>query len=133
VFTEAVSEGHEDRYNLSIAVAEKLFDDPHFGGLLYPTVPMWGNADNFALKPSYVDAFVVPTYAELLEITKIDGTKVTFDIVDEAHRFDADGTICWLGHRAQWAITEPFGSLTLEVVNGHWVARDAGGNIVDPI
>ncbi len=45
VFCEQHNSTAEWRYNLSVAVAEKLITGDYFQGLMYPTVPMWGHAD----------------------------------------------------------------------------------------
>ena len=50
VFCQQVTEAESYRYKVSAAVAEKLLgENPEpMQGLMYPTVPMWANADNFA-------------------------------------------------------------------------------------
>lgn len=132
VFTGNVPPGFEHRYKLSIAVAEKMFDDDTFDGFMYPTVPMWANCDNFALKPVYADRSLELTYAEFLRVTAISDDGLSVDVLDEAHIIDPDGAVRWLGHRANWKIVEPGGSLTMKEANGHWVARDTRGNVVLP-
>ena len=73
VFCQEVATHEAWRYKLSAAIAEKLLgrNSERIQGLMYPTIPMWGNADNFALRPDYADRCLRPVYAELLRITKL--------------------------------------------------------------
>lgn len=125
------SDQPERHYITTIAVAEKMLNAEPAGGLLYPTIAMHANADNVALKPAFVDDHLSAIYAELIEITAVDGLEVSFDTLDEARRIAEDGTVHWLGHMGTWPV-QPTQQLTLEAVDGHWVARDAQGVIVDP-
>jgi len=45
-----------DYYKLTIAIAEHFFSSEMFDGLIYSTKQMHGNADNFAIKKSFVDS-----------------------------------------------------------------------------
>jgi hypothetical protein len=126
------SDQPEKHYVTTIAVAEKLLNAEAAGGLLYPTIAMNANADNVALKPAYVDNYLTPTYAEFIQVTAVDGMKVSFDTLDEARRLADDGTALWLGHMGTWQVTRSNEELRFEAVDGHWVARDTEGVIVDP-
>jgi hypothetical protein len=59
-FSIDVRDGQEHLYKATIAMTEKLIPEPtvqggyRFDGLMYPTIPMNGNCENFALKPDFV-------------------------------------------------------------------------------
>ena len=127
---------------MSVAIAEKLMPniedpprrDPRIAsmqGLIYPTVPMWGNADNLALKPSFVATSLTPIYAEYVEVTEVHDVSFGFNGLDEARSFRPDGTINWLGHPAQWTLSGGEGVIC-KAVEGRWVARNLSGEIVEP-
>jgi hypothetical protein len=131
VFMAQVSDDEPWRYRLSIAIAEKLLAADQVEGIMFPTAAMSANADNFALRPRFVDQHLKPVYAEYLEVTAVDGQQIRINILDEARHFGADGTIHWLGHLGQWTMPQG-GRLHFEVKDGYWVARDDAGQIVDP-
>ena len=134
-FTRAVPKGSEYLYKLSVAIAEKLFLDDMFDGLLYPTVQMRANADNFALKPRYADSHLQFLKAEFARINGIDAVReFTFgiDVLDTATELTPEGTIVWKGHGDQWTLQSQGEELYLKVEDGGWVARDSTGRLVDP-
>lgn len=119
-------------YKLSVAIAEKLFSDDMFDGLLYPTVQMQANADNLAIKPRYADSHLKFLKAEFARINAVREIALDIDVLDTAVELEADGKIVWRGRRDQWVLREQGDQLTLSVENGRWVARDNIGRIVDP-
>jgi hypothetical protein len=125
------SEHPERDYLMSIAVAEKMLDAEMMDGLLYPSLAMSANADNIALKPRFADQHLRAIYAECLEITAVKGKRISVKGLDEA-RHISDGKIEWLGHVGNWQLTKHGQQLLFEAVDGHWIARDEDGNIVDP-
>jgi hypothetical protein len=131
-FSVKVSSGEEWRYRMSVAISEKFLIAEMVEGLLYPSVAMWAHADNIALKPRFADRHLRPLHAEFVRITGINGSEVTLDSLDEARTFGAAGEIHWLGHKGKWKIQEDGGMLVMEFVDGHYVAKDRNGRIVDP-
>lgn len=132
-FTKVVPVDQEYLYKISIAIAEKLFSDDLFDGLLYPTIPMRGNADNLAIKPRYLDENKLKI--ESVEFIRIDSKKdFTFQVtvLDFANSFKGDGSIEWKGRLPQWVLKEKDEELAFTAENGVWVARDKNGNIVEP-
>jgi hypothetical protein len=132
IFTQPVAQSDEHLYKLTVAVAEKLFAADLLDGLLYPTVAMRANADNFALKPRYADNHLRFLKAEF---ARIDGVRdFAYDItaLDTATTLDDDGTIRWKGRLDIWVLRNQGDQLTFQVENGEWVARDPDGNIVKP-
>lgn len=132
VFCQQVSDSEKWRYKISIAIAERLLCSDFLQGLLYPAVPMCGNMDNFALKPDYADRHLQPEFAETLWVTRVDEASITCEKEDEARSFSGDGTINWLGRKGEWQLRNEGEELILEAINGHWVARDIAGRIIDP-
>jgi hypothetical protein len=131
LFTRPVARGDEHAYKLTVAVAEKLFSDDLFDGLLYPTVPMRANADNFALKPRYADKHLRFLGAEFARIDSERDFAYDITVLDTAAELGADGTIRWRGRLEQWVLSKGE-QLTFTAENGEWVARDASGNVVEP-
>jgi hypothetical protein len=132
IFTQPVPPGSEYRYKVSVAIAEKLFLDDIFDGLLYPTVQMKANADNFALKPRYADTNLRFLKAEFVRIKAVRAFAYDLDVLDTATELMPDGTIVWKGHHDRWTLRNEGDQLTFVVEDGEWVARDAAGQVVDP-
>jgi hypothetical protein len=117
---------------VSVAIAEKLFLDNIFDGLLYPTVQMRANADNLALKPRYVDSNLMFLKAEFVRVKAVREFAFDIDVLDTATELTPDGTIVWKGHRDKWTLRNKDDQLTFVAENGEWVVRNAAGQIVDP-
>jgi len=135
VFCQVVNPGEEWRYRLSAAVSEVMLgenEDP-INALMYPTIPMWGNVDNFALRSGFASRALRPVHAKFILITSVQLPEVSYEDIDEARRFGDDGSIGWLGHKGQWKLENQGDELRFEAMRGaYWEARDKSGNIVDP-
>ncbi len=132
-FTRIVPCGMEHLYKISVAIAEKLFLDDLFDGLLYPTIAMRGNADNLAIKSQYVDSKkLVFQNAEFIRIESKQDFNYQVNVLDFANSIKNDGTIEWKGRRGNWVLREKNDELSFEVENGMWIAKDKNGNIVEP-
>jgi hypothetical protein len=118
-------------YKLSAAIAEMLFAQDMFHGLLYPTIALAANSDNLAVKPSFADQHLAFVDAEFFQINKVRGHG--FEVIphDLAQSVGADGAISWRG-RPRRLVLAPFGTLVLTAENGRWVARDVNGRVVEP-
>jgi len=130
IFTRIVPVGSEYEYKLSVAAAEKLFADDIFDGLLYPTVAMRANADNFALKLRYANDNLRFQKAEYARIERVRDFAYDITWLDTATELEEDGAIRWKGRLDQWVIREPYGQLTFTAQNGEWIARNRDGEIV---
>jgi hypothetical protein len=106
VFTQRVPKGSEEAYKLSVAIAEFLFKDDIFDGLIYPTVEMRANADNFALKPRYADKNLRLLKAEYACIDALLEFGYRITVLDTANALAPDGTILWNGPLRQWVISQ---------------------------
>ena len=132
IFTRVVPVGSEHEYKLSVAIAEKLFADDIFNGLLYPTVAMRANADNFALKLRYANDNLRFVKAEYARIDRVRDFAFDITWLDTATELAEDGAIQWKGRLDQWVIKEPYGQLTFTAQDGDWIARNRVGEIVQP-
>jgi len=130
-FARRVAVDSEYEYILTIAIAEKLFSHGLFDGLLYPSIALWANADNFALKANYVDNNLRFIKAEYAGINDVQDNLFKVTPLDTATELSADGTIVWKGRPDQWVI-RPGEQFKFAAENGKWVVRDAFGKIVDP-
>ena len=134
-FAVDVQEGQEHLYNATIALTEKFIPEPtvegafRFDGLMYPTIPMNGNCENFALKSGFVERSVAFVKAEYLVIREIEGMQMKFDILDFANSV-CDGKLEWKGRRGKWVLRTQGEQLQFSVEQGEWVARDVNGNVV---
>ena len=131
IFTQRVSSVDDHLYKLTVAVAEKLSSDPQFNGLIYPTVAMRANADNFALKPQFADAHLKFVKAEFARIDTVRDFGYDINVLDTATALQPDGSIQWKGRLDNW-ILGPGEQLIMHAENGEWVAKDLAGNIVAP-
>jgi hypothetical protein len=135
VFCQRVTDSETWRYKLSAATAELLLgkNPEPISGVFYPTIPMWGNAENLALRPVWARSHLKPVHAQFVKVTNLDPPNFSYDVLDEARRF-SDGKIEWLGHKGIWELREQGEALLFTNVAGaYWEARDASGKIVDPV
>jgi hypothetical protein len=132
LFTQVVPLGEEWRYSLSVAVAERMTMGDTIDALIYPTIPMWANSDNLAIKPSFADRGLEALYAEFLEVTAVGDTSFEVNILDEGRGFGVDGEIRWLGHQGTWQLQHQGDTLVFEAEDGHWIARNGSGDVVHP-
>lgn len=131
-FSQPIDSANVDYYKLTIAIAEKHFKNEFFDGLIYPTIQMRGNADNFAIKKSFVDSgglkFLEAYY---IEITEVHDFEYNIERIDWANSISANGNIDWKGRIPQWTLG-PEQELNLEVKDGKWIATDKEGEIIEP-
>lgn len=131
-FAQRIPMSERYRYKLTVAIAEKLFADDLFDGLIYPIIAMRGNADNVAIKPRYADSNLKFLRAEFAKIDAVRGLALDITVLDTAVAADSNGKIQWRGRVDQWVLRNQGDELTMSVENGRWVARDANGNTVEP-
>lgn len=133
-FTKDVKKGEEHLYKISVAIAEKHFHDKLFHGLLYPSIAMLAEADNFALKPEVVDRDLTIERVKFVEVFK-ETSKLEYQVInlDSADNFAEDGEIKWKGPPQKWILDKTNSTFLFKVENGKWVARDNNGNVIEPI
>lgn len=131
-FSRPIPQEYNDYYKLTIAIAEHHFSGDIFDGLIYPTIRMRGNADNFAIKKFFVDSGgieFVDVY--FIEITEILDFEYIINRLDWANSILANGDIEWKGRLPQWKIGTGQ-ELKVQAKNGKWIANDKDGNLVEP-
>ena len=129
IFARPIANEGEDYYKLTMAIAEKLYADDLFGGLIYPSIGFKANADNLAIKAPFAD---LNLKLERIEHFRIDDTSdASFSVtyLDSAIVAEHDGRIQWRGFGRGWRLS-PGMSLVLSVENGEWVARNSTGEMV---
>ncbi len=132
-FSQNVPKDKTETYKLTIAIAEKHYISDLFEGLLYPTIPMKANGDNFAIRPSYIENGGLEFLeSEWIEVTKSYDFKFDINVLDWANSISENGEIQWKGRLPQWTIKEKGSELKMVAKDGKWVAHDKNGNIVNP-
>ncbi len=138
LFSTNVPDGQEYLYKPTIAITEKYvpadvrLGTVIFDGLLYPTIPMAGSCENFALRPQFVARGLAFVKAEYIVIRDVQGMRVTFDVLNVANAISASGDLHWKGRLPQWQLTCQGAELTFTAENGQWIARRPDGTIEDP-
>lgn len=131
-FIESVNPSEEERYKLSIALARKLITCDLLDGLLYPTIAMFGNADNIAFKTKFVDSSIDFVSVEFVRVTNVEGVNYTFDILDSANKLDSAGNFVWSGRGLSWVMNGENKILRMSVENDTWKASNEKGETIDP-
>lgn len=72
-FTQQVGEGSEFIYHISNLICKKILKKKNIAGWLYPSVPLFSNGNNLAIKPDYVDNFI---NFDKLSICKLKGYNI---------------------------------------------------------
>lgn len=132
IFTRPSPQEGDHLYHLTSIVADFLFGDDQFDGLLYPTIAMRANSDNIAVKPRYADNHLRFLKAEYIRVDEVGDFSYRITILDTASGLDETGAILWRGRLPHWAMKDGREQLTFTVENGEWLARDMAGNIVEP-
>ena len=95
-FTQHVPGGQEHLYKVSVAVAEVfLLDEPSIDAIAYPTLRMFGNTDNIAIKPQVAERVLRFAGAEVLRVEGLLNPGYSMALLDRADCLRSDGTIEW--------------------------------------
>lgn len=125
-FTKEVPNDEPWRFKISAALAETRLSPQRVDGVMYPTVAMRANSDNFALRPSSAKKLKL-LKAEFVQIDKVKDFSFEVTVLDTATEFP-DGTLAWKG-KPKWTLRKPGEMLRLVVENGQWRAYDMDGNV----
>lgn len=131
-FIKSIIPGKEYYNKLTIAIGRKLFKENIFNGLLYPTIAMFGNADNIVLKKDFVDKNLKFISVEYIEIKEQKDKKYNVQILDSATKVNEIGDFLWSGRGLQWQIKQQGEELVIKAEGGEWIAYDKVGNRIDP-
>ncbi len=117
-FSQLVPKDNTELYKLTIAIAEKHYVADIFQGLLYPTISMKANGDNFAIRPLFIENGGLEFLeAEWIEVTKKYDFKYDINVLDWANSVSETGDVEWKGRLPQWTIPEA-DELFFSVENG---------------
>jgi RES domain len=132
--TEDVQEENAHQYKLTAVLASYLLGEEGgpIDGLVYPSIPMAGNADNVALRTSSADRCLRLNSVRFVRIDAVSDQEVKFTILDAANEFDEAGVLRWKGRDLQWKLSKTGARLTFTFEESGWVARDASGAVVHP-
>lgn len=129
VFMHQVNDSDKYHYKLTTALAELHLGEiknytRQFAGIIYPSVRMFANGDNFALKPKFVEQNLKLKKATHIRINKRNKNSFSINNLDEAIELDEDGALKWLGHLSHWVLNEQFQGAKFMVTAG----RDENGD-----
>lgn len=136
-FSQHIPKDKTDLYKLTIAIAEKHYSEDEeinvkFQGLLYPTIPMKANADNIALRPTFIhEGGLEFLEVEWIEVTKSYDFKFDVEVLDWANSLSDTDVIEWKGRLPQWTFFEGE-EFFFTVEDGKQVARNKDGEIIEP-
>ncbi len=131
-FTRVVPVGSEHLYKMSVAIAEKRFEQDMFEGLMYPSIAASSKADNLVMKPEFADKRLEFAGASFLRIDAVDDETISTTTIDAAKTASPNGDIHWLGRPLHWVLKSEGEQLAFCVEKGEWVARDSDGRVVAP-
>ena len=122
-FMREVPDSERHHYKLTTALAELHLGEiknhaQQFAGIIYPSVKMSANGDNFALTPNFVDQHIEFKKAAHIKITKRDGNSFSINKIDEAIELNDDNSLKWLGRLARWVQDKPFQELKCTATAG---------------
>lgn len=124
VFTREVPDDEKHHHKLTTAIAEMwMSGEPD--GILYPSVKMWANEDNFAIDRDVVDEALAPLSAEFIEIQSREGKEIGKETLDTCTTI-RNGELEWNGHAQQWVLEEDNAVGTFVYEDGRWQAKNAG-------
>ena len=136
IFSRPIEDGTDDNYfKLTSVLANIMMQADLLNGLIYPTIQMWGNADNILLKPDYVDKHLEFVNVEYIHIKENDGKGFSIDRIDSATATTVnEGTLNWSGRPLQWVLSEKGMTATFEYkADGTWVGKNQDGEIISPV
>lgn len=123
-----VPDNENYKYKLSLAITNKLISDP-FDGIMYPSLALFGNADNIILNPSYVDKNLKLVSIEYYKIKSIKDAMYEIEILDTATEISNDGKIVWSGRHLSWSVKN---DAKFAVVNQEYIARETDETFIFP-
>lgn len=96
-FTRVINPGEEDLYKLTAIIAERFFRNKYDSkcGLMYPTIAMQANTENFALTPSLVDERLQFESAAWFIVEEARGFTYKVKKLSYSEFIDSNGQIIW--------------------------------------
>ncbi len=131
-FTKKIAPDQTDLYKITIPIAGKLMSGDIFNGIFYPTVKMFGNADNVALKTDFVKRSLKLVSVEFASITGRTSENFNIEILDTSTEWSPDGIIKWSGRMLGWNYTGP-SNIKMTADGGEWLNKDEADRRIDPV
>lgn len=132
IFTRRVPEDQKHRHKLTAAISEMFLKADEIDGILYPTVEMWGNEDNLAIKTEVVEQVLEPISAEFIEIKERGDKKIETDTLDTCSTIE-NQELQWNGHGHQWVLEKDGAWAAFEFEDGRWKLKNAPSNGARPL
>jgi hypothetical protein len=103
LFAERVQPHERMKYKLTAAIAELHYElleggAQRIAGVLYPSVAMWANGDNIALRPWFVNDHLEWKKAIHIRVDARDEKSFSISEIDAARHLDSDENLVWAGH-----------------------------------
>ncbi len=124
-FTKEVPREQPWQFKISAAIAENRLSLQEADGVMYPTVAMRANSDNFALRPT-AERNLALKKAEYVRVDLVKDFSFESTVLDTATKFP-NGRITWKG-KPKWTLKRGE-ELKLVVENGQWRAYDVDGKL----
>ncbi len=131
-FSAQVPNTQRELYKLTIAITERLTPkildsgSARLNGLIYPTIPMAGNCDNFALHLDFVAESLSFASAEFFLITAVEGMQMKMEILDFATGVSDEGELLWKGRAPQYKLGPGEEAVMTETQAGYVFTRSDG-------
>lgn len=94
-FTQIITQGNEHHYNLTATIAETFMCTATECGLVYPTIAMRANTENFVLTKELVDQCLKLVMVKWCRIDEVNGLDYKLTILECADNFNTNGEIKW--------------------------------------
>ncbi|MBO2647710.1 hypothetical protein I6M45_21740 [Shewanella algae] len=136
LFSRPIQDGNEKvEYKLTSSIANLMMHSSEINGLMYPTIQMFGNADNILLKPEYVDENLDFVNVEFIEVNESNKDGFSINRIDSATALTStNGALNWSGRPLHWELNQSGMIATFEFKgDGNWEGRDQNGNLIDPV
>jgi hypothetical protein len=105
LFCGQVNEAEEEYYKLTTAIAHWAFNYEVFAALMYPTIKMHANADNYAIKKVFVDSgYLQLISAQYIEVSAILGEIYAYKLLDYSEKYSSKGIINWCNPENRWVL-----------------------------
>ncbi|MCH7538975.1 MAG: hypothetical protein IH999_01035 [Proteobacteria bacterium] len=124
-FTKEVPREQPWQFKISAAIAENRLSLQEVDGIMYPTVAMRCNSDNFALRPTAARKLTLKK-AEYVRVDLVEEFSFKITVLDTATEFP-NGRITWKG-KPKWTLKRGE-ELKLVVENGKLRAYDVDGKL----
>jgi hypothetical protein len=131
-FVKQITQEESHFYKITSAIANILLAGDVYAGLIYPTVKMFGNADNLVLDTKFVNKSLELVSIEYLEVTENAGVNFKTELLDTSVQWDEMGNIEWSGRELGWNYPV-FSTVEMKGENSEWVNLDRDGHRIDPV